>query len=209
MQIHELTQLMETSIADRIRSAGTAIKQGYTTASDNLAQANTQRATAQQQKVQAQAAKSAQALQRQGYGTAATGPVAQSTVATAAKKSAPLLRNRASQRTKIAVALPGQESKSFYYKTATGWTNELGQAITNPGSIDYLEKQITAPVATNAAPAVNLSARQAPAVTTAGDFNSTLTQLQMNTNQLAKLKDKIAQDPSFADVFSRTLGLKR
>ena len=76
MQIHELTQrtVTEASIADRIKSAATAVKTGMQNVGDSIAANNAAQASAQQQKIQAQAAKYAQTLQRRGYGTAATAP---------------------------------------------------------------------------------------------------------------------------------------
>lgn len=35
---------------------------------------------------------------------------------------------------------PGQTMSPVYYKTNAGWTNETGQKVTNPKSIDYLDQ---------------------------------------------------------------------
>lgn len=47
------------------------------------------------------------------------------------------------RRIQVSYQVPGQTTPSYYYKTSTGWTNELGQAITNPKSVQGLEAAAT------------------------------------------------------------------
>jgi len=202
MQIHELTQLKEASIADRIKSVGTAVKTGVQNMQDKIATSNVAAGQAQQDKTQAQAAQYAEKLRKQGY----TGQPA----------AAPTSAVQPGQRV-LVTAIQPNGTKTNYYKTNQGWENELGQPVTNPTSVAYLEKLYASQarpgassagaVQTTSAGAVQTGGAQA--VMTSGDFNSALTQLNMNTTQIAGLKQKITQDPSFANVFLRALGLKR
>ncbi len=197
MQIHELTQrtVTEASIADRIKSAATAVKTGMQNVGDRIAASNAAAATAQQQKIQAQAARYAQTLQRQGYGTAATAP------ATAPAKN------------------PYNNQLAGVQATTTA-QGQLVPAATTPPAQPTAPATVTpaGPVAApQAAQAVNTNQLQAgpvalggePAVMLAGDFNAALSGLKLNTNHIKELKDRIAQDASFKNAFLKALGLKR
>jgi len=47
------------------------------------------------------------------------------------------------RRIQVPYQAPGQTTPSYYYKTSAGWTNELGQAVTDPKSIQGLEAAAT------------------------------------------------------------------
>lgn len=47
------------------------------------------------------------------------------------------------RRIKVSYQYAGQAVPSFYYKTSTGWTNELGKAVTDPKSIQALDALAT------------------------------------------------------------------
>jgi hypothetical protein len=194
MQIHELTQrtITEASIADRIKT-------GMQNIGDRAAVSNATMATAQQQKTQAQAAKYAQILQRQGYGTAATAS------ATGALQPG--------QRIKIVVTLPNG-TQSNYYKTDKGWENELEQPIKNANSISFLEKQyakrptVAGAVQPTSAGAVQTGAG-AQAVMTSVDVDQAIRQLGLSQEQLRAFQAKATQNPGFVQAFLKRLGLSR
>jgi hypothetical protein len=193
MQIHELTQrtVTEASIADRIKT-------GMQNAGDSIAAANTTMATAQQQKTQAQAAKYAQTLQRQGYGTAATAP---------APTTTPIKNPYNNQLASGQATTTVQGQPVPAAATATTPTQPTAPATTTPAG------PVAAP---QSAGAVNTSQLQAgpvalggaPAVMLAGDFNAALSGLKLNTNHIKELKDRIAQDASFKIAFLKALGIK-
>ena len=191
MQIHELTQrtVTEASIADRIKT-------GIQNIGDRNAAANAAQATAQQQKTQAQAAKYAQILQRQGYGTAATAGALQP-----------------GQRIKIVVTLPNG-TQSNYYKTDKGWENELGQPIKNANSISFLEKQyakrptVAGAVQPTSAGAVQTGAG-AQAVMTSVEVDQAIRQLGLSQEQLRAFQAQATQHPGFIQAFLKRLGLAR
>ena len=193
MQIHELTQptLTEASIADRIKT-------GMQNIGDRAAVANATMATAQQQKTQAQAAKYAQTLQRQGYGTAATAP-------------APTGALQPGQRIKIVVTLPNG-TQSNYYKTDKGWENELGQPIKNANSISFLEKQYakrpTSAGAVQPAGAVQ-TGTGAQAIMTTADVDQAIRQMGLSQEQIKAFQSQATQNPSFVQAFLKRLGLVR
>jgi hypothetical protein len=212
MQIHELTQrtVTEASIADRIKSAATAVKTGMQNVGDRIAASNAAAATAQQDKTQAQAARYAQTLQRQGYGTAATAPAPATAPATQTPAEPMRLGNK--------ILDPNNPSDAQIIAKA--------QATQQPAAATTTPVQPTAPAtatpagpaaAPQAAQAVNTNRLQAgpvalggaPAVMLAGDFNAALSGLKLNTNHIKELKDKIAQDASFANAFLKALGLKK
>jgi hypothetical protein len=215
MQIHELTkkQLDEASIADTIKSAGSAVKRGAQAVGQSIGQSDfvqqnikplaqtaqqgklaspTAYASNKQAATQAQAAKYAQILQKQGYGTAA---------ATAPAKN------------------PYNNQLAGVQATTTA-QGQLVPAATTPPAQPTAPATVTpaGPVAApQAAQAVNTNQLQAgavatggaPAVMLAGDFNAALSGLKLNTNHIKELKDKIAQDASFKNAFLKALGLKR
>jgi hypothetical protein len=203
MQIHELTQrtVTEASIADRIKT-------GIQNIGDRAAVANAAMATAQQQKTQAQAAKYAQILQRQGYGTAATAP-APATPATQTPAEPMRLGNKIldpnnpSDAQIIAKAQAAQQPAA-----ATTPAQPTAPTTTTPaGAVSA--PQAAGAVNTNRLQAGPVALGGAPAVMLAGDFNAALSGLKLNTNHIKELKDKIAQDASFANAFLKALGLKK
>ena len=215
MQIHELTQptLTEASIADRIKSAASAVKTGMQNAGDAMAANNVAQATAQQQKTQAQAAKYAQILQRQGYGTAATQPVKNP-------------YNNQLAGGQATTTVQGQPAPVGAVPSTATPLAQAQAAAKNPATPATTPAQPTAPAtATPAGPAtapqtagaVNTNRLQAgavatggaPAVMLAGDFNAALSGLKLNTNHIKELKDKIAQDASFKNAFLKALGLAK
>ena len=178
---------------------------------DRAAVANAAMATAQQDKTQAQAAKYAQILQRQGYGTAATAPAPATTPTTQTPAQPMRLGNK--------ILDPNNPSDAQIIAKAQAAQQPTAAATPTPA-------QPTAPTtATPAAPAaapqaagaVNTNRLQAgpvalggaPAVMLAGDFNAALSGLKLNTNHIKELKDKIAQDASFTNAFLKALGLKK
>jgi hypothetical protein len=206
MPIPERTKkkLDEASIADRIKT-------GMQNIGDRAAVANAAMATAQQDKTQAQAAKYAQILQRQGYGTAATAPAPATTPTTQTPAQPMRLGNK--------ILDPNNPSDAQIIAKAQAAQQPTAAATPAPA-------QPTAPTtATPAAPAaapqaagaVNTNRLQAgpvalggaPAVMLAGDFNAALSGLKLNTNHIKELKDKIAQDASFTNAFLKALGLKK
>jgi hypothetical protein len=202
MQIHELTRptLTEASIADRIKSAASAVKTGIQNTGDAIAANNAAQATAQQQKTQAQAAKYAQTLQRRGYGTAATGPAPTSAV-------------QPGQRIKIVATQPNG-TQSNYYKTDKGWENELKQPIKNANSIEYLEKLYAKrPTSAGAVQPTSAGAVQtgtgASAVMTSVDVDQTIRQLGLSQEQLKAFQTQATQNPGFVQAFLKRLGLVR
>lgn len=48
----------------------------------------------------------------------------------------------AGHRYAVSYQPPGQTSPAFYYRNAQGWSNSEGQAISDPGSIEFLNRQI-------------------------------------------------------------------
>ena len=213
MQIHELTQrtITEASIADRIKTAGTAVaqavknpqqtvqqaKQAYQGFNDKMAAANVARGTAQQQQTQAQAAKYAQALQRQGYtGKSAVAPLAGPQTITAAIGN----------------------TTGDYTKTGQTWTNELNQRVTDPNSIAYLDSILAdqnkiAPgqagaVQTTQAGAVQTGAG-ASAIMTTADVDQAIRQMGLSQEQIKAFQSQATQNPSFVKAFLKRLGLVR
>ena len=194
MQIHELTKkkLDEASIADTIKSAGTAVaqavknpqqtvqqaKQAYQGFNDRMAAANVARGTAQQQKTQAQAAKYAQALQRQGYGTAATASATQP------------------------ATQPAQQSMIL---------GPDGQPLTTPAqpAASVATTQPAGAVNTNRLQAQAVATGQAGAVMTTPDFNAAIRQLNLTPTHIDSLKDGFAKNASFATAFLKATGLKK
>jgi hypothetical protein len=208
MQIHELTQptLTEASIADRIKSAATAVKTGMQNVQDRAAVANAAMATAQQDKTQAQAAKYAQILQRQGYGTAATPATqtpAQTPVQPISVGGQKLDPNNPAYANLIAKAQAAQQPAA-----ATTPAQPTAPATTTPAG-PVAAPQAAQAVNTNQLQAGPVALGGAPAVMLAGDFNAALSGLKLNTNHIKELKDKIAQDASFANAFLKALGLKK
>ena len=208
MQIHELTKkkLDEASIADRIKT-------GMQNIGDAMAANNVAQATAQQQKTQAQAAKYAQILQRQGYGTAATQPVKNP-------------YNKQLAGGQATTTVQGQPAPVGAVPSTATPLAQAQAAAKNPATPATTPAQPTAPAtatpagpvaAPQAAQAVNTNQLQAgpvalggaPAVMLAGDFNAALSGLKLNTNHIKELKDKIAQDASFKNAFLKALGLAK
>ena len=209
MQIHELTQptLTEASIADRIKT-------GIQNIGDRNAAANAAQATAQQQATQAQAAKYAQILQRQGYGTAATAPAPATTPATQtpAQTTTEPMRlgnkildpNNPSDAQVIAKIQASQQPAA----TATTPAQPTAPATATPAS-PAAAPQTAGAVNTNHLQAQAVATGGAPAVMLAGDFNAALSKLNLNTNHIKQLKDQIAQDASFRNAFLKALGLTK
>ena len=202
MQIHELTKrnITEASIADRIKT-------GIQNIGDRNAAANAAQATAQQQATQAQAAKYAQILQRQGYGTApapATAPATQTPAEPMRLGNKILDPNNPSDAQIIAKAQAAQQPAA----TATTPTQPTVPATTTPAG-PVAAPQAAQAVNTNQLQAGPVALGGAPAVMLAGDFNAALSGLKLNTNHIKELKDKIAQDASFANAFLKALGLKK
>jgi hypothetical protein len=202
MQIHELTQLNEAGVLDRIRQAGSAVKAGAQNISAQAAADNVAQASAQQQKTQDQAAKYAEILRKQGF-TGQTAPAPTSAVG-------------AGQRVLVTAPPPGQPTgpKANYYKTDKGWENELGQPITNPTSVAYLEK-LYAGTARPAAGAVQSRSAQAVrtggagAVMTGGDIDQAIRQLGLSPQQLQAFQTQATQNPGFVPAFLKRLGITR
>jgi hypothetical protein len=210
MQIHELTQrtVTEASIADRIKSAATAVKTGMQNVGDSIAANNAAQASAQQQKIQAQAAKYAQVLQRQGYGTAATGPApaapaTQTPAPTVSLGGQTLDPNNPAYANLIAQAQATQQPAA-----ATTPAQPTAAATATPAG-PVAAPQTAGAVNTNQSQAGAVALGGAPAVMLAGDFNAALSQLKLNTNHIKELKDKIAQDASFRNAFLKALGLAK
>jgi len=199
MQIHELTQLNEASIADTIKSAGGAVKRGIQNIPAQAAAANQAAGAVQQDKTQAQAAKYAEILRKQGY-TGQTAPEPTSAVAVG-------------QRILVSAPPAGQPNgpKANYYKTDKGWENELGQPITNPTSVAYLEKLYTASASpAKATPAAGAATpRQAGAVMTSVDVDRAIQQLGLSRAQLQAFQAQATQNPGFVQAFLKKLGLTR
>lgn len=188
MQIHELTQLKEASIADRIKS-------GVQNIQDRAAAANVAAGQAQQDKIQAQAAQYAERLRKQGF----TGQTA--TPATSAVQPG--------QRVLVSAPPAGQPNgpKSNYYKTDKGWENELGQPITNPTSIAYLEQLYAAQVQPAAGTGTTIS--PAGAVMTSVDVDRAIAQLGLTRDQLKAFQAQATRNPGFVQAFLKRLGLVR
>jgi len=188
MQIHELTKrnITEASIADRIKT-------GMQNIGDRNAAANAAQATAQQQATQAQAARYAQILQRQGYGTAATAP-------TPAKNS----YNNQLAGGQATTTVQGQPVPAA---TTTPAQSTAPATATPAGAV--AAPQSAGAVNTNQQQAGAVALGGAPAVMLAGDFNAALSGLKLNTNHIKELKDRIAQDASFKTAFLKALGLTK
>ena len=208
MQIHELTQrnITEATIADRIKSAASAVGTGYQNMSNKIAAANVAAGQAQQDKTQAQAAQYAAKLRAQGY----TGQTA----------AAPTSAVQPGQRVLVSAPPAGQPNgpKANYYKTDKGWENELGQPITNATSIAYLEKLYAAqvkPAGGAAAGAVRpttagaVQTGGAGAVMTGGDIDQAIRQLGLSPQQLQAFQTQATQNPGFVQAFLKRLGLVR
>jgi hypothetical protein len=207
MQIHELTQptLTEASIADRIKSAASAVKTGMQNAGDRIAANNVAQASAQQDKTQAQAAKYAQTLQRQGYGTAATAPATPATQTPAQPVS---LGGQTLDPNNPAYANLIAKAQATQQPAAAATTPAQPTAPATPAAA-AAAPQTAGAVNTNRLQAGPVALGGAPAVMLAGDFNAALSGLKLNTNHIKELKDKIAQDASFANAFLKALGLKK
>ena len=190
MQIHELTQLKEASIADRIKT-------GVQNIQDRAAAANVAAGKAQQDKTQAQAAQYAAKLRAQGY-TGQTAPAATSAV-------------QPGQRVLVSAPPPNQPNgpKSNYYKTDKGWENELDQAITDPNSIAYLEKLYAAQVKPTTGAGTVGATGQAGAVMTSVDVDRAIGQLGLTRDQLKAFQAQATQNPGFVRAFLKRLGLVR
>ena len=204
MQIHELTKktLAEASIADRIKTAGTAVaqavknprqtvqqaKQGF---DDKMAAANVSAGQAKQNEIQTQAAQYAAKLRAQGY----TGQTA----------AAPTSAVQPGQRVLVVSTQPNG-TKANYYKTDKGWENELGKPVTDATSIAYLEKLYTAQVKPAAVTGIT---SQAGAVMTSVDVDRAIQQLGLTRQQLQAFQAQATQNPGFVRAFLKRLGLVR
>jgi hypothetical protein len=204
MQIHELTKrnLKEASIIDKIKSGASAVKTGVQNIQAQAAAANVAQGQAQQDKTQAQAARYAEILRKQGY-TGQTSATPTSSVA-------------AGQR--ILVQVPTQNNpngpKANYYKTSTGWENELNQPVTNPTSVAYLEKIYATQVrpaggTVRPTTAGAVQTGGAGAVMTGGDIDQAIRQLGLTTQQLQAFQTQATQNPGFVQAFLKRLGLVR
>jgi hypothetical protein len=202
MQIHELTRrtVTEASIADRIKT-------GMQNIQDRATAANTAQATAQQQATQAQAAKYAQILQRQGYGTAATAPAPATTPATQTPAQTISVGGQTLDPNNPAYANLIAKAQATQQPAAATTPVQPTAPATPAGPA--ASPQTAAAVNTNRLQAGAVSLGGAPAVMLAGDFNAALSGLKLNTNHIKELKDKIAQDASFANAFLKALGLKK
>lgn len=187
MQIHELT---EASFLQKIKQVAQPTIQKI--ADQPLAQVARQGqltnptayATAQQNYYAQQAAKSAAKLQAQGY-KAQPAPV-------------PVVAGTQQVTAKIG----GVSAK--YSKTGNTWTNELGQPVTNPTSVAYLDSLLPKQIA-----AGSTNSQSAQAIMTTPEFNQTLTQIQLAPRQVEALAAKTAQDPKFARALLKKLGLAK
>jgi hypothetical protein len=108
--------------------------------------------------------------------------------------------------------------KANYYKTDKGWENELGQSITNPTSIAYLEQLYAAqvrPAGSAATGAVRpttagaVKTGRAQAVMTGGDIDQAIRQLGLSQQQLQAFQTQATQNPGFVQAFLKRLGLVR
>lgn len=214
MQIHELTQqqtqLNEVDLVgpNSVFNKMKAAKQAGFKLKDP---SNAYQQSLNQQTQQA-AAQAAAGLQAKGYGS------------TPAPAPQPVNAVPPGQRIKVVYTPPGKPNapKSNYYKTSAGWTNELGQPITNPTSVAYLEQLYaktvrSAPTPAGSAPAVNTRPSAAPAVATGGaqaimtqnDFNNVLRQANLSRNQIDALSQQIQANPAMAQALLKALGLAK
>ena len=229
MQIHELTQLKEASIADRIKSAASAVKTGVQSIPGKIAQSDIVQqnikpvaqtlqqgdawnpvayASNKQAATQAQAAKYAQILQKQGYGTAATAPAPATTPATQTPAQPVSLGGQTLDPNNPAYANLIAKAQATQQPAATATTPAQPTAPATPAAA-AAAPQTAGAVNTNRLQAGAVATGGAPAVMLAGDFNAALSGLKLNTNHIKELKDKIAQDASFANAFLKALGLKK
>ena len=227
MQIHELTRrtVAEASIADRIKSAASAVKTGVQNIPGKIAQSDVVQqnikplaqtvqqgdawnpvayASNKQAATQAMAAKYAQQLQAKGYGTAATAPAAGTQPAEQpAEQPAPepsmILGPDGKPLNSTATQQPA---------AATTPAQPTTPATTKPAG-PVAAPQSAGPVNTNRLQAGAVATGSAPAVMLAGDFNAALSKLNLNTNHIKQLKDQIAQDASFRNAFLKALGLTK
>ncbi len=197
MQIHELTKrtIAEASIADNIKSAATAVKTGIQNIPGKAASANVSAGQTQQDKTQAQAAKYAEILRKRGF-TGRTAPAPTSAVS-------------AGQRVLVSAPLQGQPNgpRRNYYKTDKGWENELGDPITNPTSIAYLEKIYATQTQPVAGAGTAAPTRKAGAVMTSVDVDRAISQLGLTRDQLRAFQSQATQNPGFVQAFLKRLGL--
>jgi hypothetical protein len=229
MQIHELTKrtVTEASIADRIKSAASAVKTGVQSIPGKIAQSDIVQqnikpvaqtlqqgdawnpvayASNKQAATQAQAAKYAQILQKQGYGTAATAPAP--TPATQTPAQPVSLGGQTLDPNNPAYANLIAKAQATQQPAATATTPAQPTSPATPAAA-AAAPQAAGAVNTNRLQAGAVATGGAPAVMLAGDFNAALSGLKLNTNHIKELKDKIAQDASFANAFLKALGLKK
>lgn len=187
MQIHELTeasflQKIKSGTQQAVSTATQAVKDipAVQTVAQGKVYSPQALAQAQQQRYAKQAAQAAQKLQAQGYKSQSATPVGQQ---------------------QVTAAIGG--ARGEYFKTGDVWTNELGQTITNPQSIAYLDS-ILANTPKTARPTGS-----AQAVMTTPEFNQALAQAQISPRQLETLRATVAQNPSFTQALLKRLGLKR
>lgn len=190
MQIHELTeagvlQRLKAGVQQAAGAATQAVKDlpAVQTVAQGKATSPQAYAQAQQQRYAKQAAAAAQKLQAQGYKASTVTPVA-------------------GQPIKVTANIGGVSAN--YVKTATGWQNELGQPITNPQSIAYLDSLLPKPSA--AAPGTAASSAGS-AVMTTPEVDQAIRQLGLSQQQLKAFQAQAQQNPSFVRAFLKRLGL--
>lgn len=190
MQIHELTQrqLNEASIADTIKSAGSAVKTGVQNMQNRQAVANVERGAAAQAKTQTQAAKYAEILKSRGY----TGKPAAVPAVTGPQTITAAIGNTAGE----------------YTKTGQTWTNELGQQITEPNSIAYLDSILADENKTAAVDATSAMQASAGPVMTSVEVDQAIRRLGLSQQQLNAFQAQAQQNTGFVQAFLKRLGLK-
>lgn len=173
MQIHELT---EAGLMQRLKQGAQAVAQSPAFKPQTTQQSR-------QTSYATQAAAAAEKLRAQGYKTA--------TPSTAVAPG---------QQMKVTATIGGVAAN--YIKTATGWQNELGQPITNPQSVAFLDKLLnqktTPPAATTGA---------SGAIMTSVELDQAIRQLGLSQQQLQAFQDQAANNPGFVRAFLKRLGI--
>jgi hypothetical protein len=176
MQIHELT---EAGLMQRLKQGAKNLAQSPAVTPQGLQQARSDN-------YGSQAAKAAQKLQAQGYKVAAPG--------TGVTPGQPM---------KVTATVGGVSAN--YVKTATGWQNELGQPVTNPQSVTYLDQLLAQQQ--GAQPATPSANRPGGAIMTTAEVNQAIRQLGLSQQQLNAFQAQASQNPGFVRAFLKRLGL--
>jgi hypothetical protein len=181
MQIHELTQLKEASIADRIAASNVAA------------------GTAQQQEIQAQAAQYAEKLRKQGY-TGQTATAATSVVQPGqrVKIVATLPNGTRSNYYKTDKGWENELGEPIKNANSIVYLEKLyARRPTSAGAVQPTQ-----------AGAVQTGAG-ASAVMTSVDVDQAIRQLGLSQDQLRAFQTQATQNPGFIQAFLKRLGLVR